>query len=203
VSWVAGSARVTSSPAPWSVTRWLTWSRGRPEPSLPPRSRWGTEGKWPGRRRPAPPGSSRGRDRERRSVAEARHPVLCAWALVADQSPHPEYSESAGCQSAAGGFMDVVEFQRLTARVVATRNSESRAFLQAFDRAPGPFSGGRSEPAPTGECGVATTMLFEEQSPSWRPSSTPKAPRRAEPSTAQSASPPSANSRSGRRAPGS
>jgi hypothetical protein len=33
--------------------------------------------------------------------------------------------------------MDVVEFQRLTARVVATRNTESRAFLQAFDRAPG------------------------------------------------------------------
>lgn len=37
--------------------------------------------------------------------------------------------------------MDVVEFQRLTARVVATRNSESRAFLQAFDRAPGPLFG--------------------------------------------------------------
>jgi hypothetical protein len=33
--------------------------------------------------------------------------------------------------------MDVVEFRRLTDRVVATRNSESRAFLQAFDRAPG------------------------------------------------------------------
>jgi hypothetical protein len=33
--------------------------------------------------------------------------------------------------------MDVVEFRRLTARVVATRNSESRAFLQAFDVAPG------------------------------------------------------------------
>jgi hypothetical protein len=29
--------------------------------------------------------------------------------------------------------MDVVEFRRLTARVVATRNSESRAFLKAFD----------------------------------------------------------------------
>ena len=37
--------------------------------------------------------------------------------------------------------MDVVEFQRLTARVVATRNSESRAFLQAFDRAPGALFG--------------------------------------------------------------
>jgi hypothetical protein len=33
--------------------------------------------------------------------------------------------------------MDVVEFRRLTARVVATRNSESRAFLKAFDVAPG------------------------------------------------------------------
>jgi len=32
--------------------------------------------------------------------------------------------------------MDVVEFRRLTARVVATRNSQSRAFLQAFDLAP-------------------------------------------------------------------
>ena len=37
--------------------------------------------------------------------------------------------------------MDVVEFQRLTARVVATRNSESRAFMQAFDRAPGALMG--------------------------------------------------------------
>jgi hypothetical protein len=37
--------------------------------------------------------------------------------------------------------MDVVEFQRLTARVVATRNSESRAFMQAFDRAPGALLG--------------------------------------------------------------
>jgi hypothetical protein len=33
--------------------------------------------------------------------------------------------------------MDVVEFRRLIARVVATRNSESRAFLKAFDVAPG------------------------------------------------------------------
>jgi hypothetical protein len=37
--------------------------------------------------------------------------------------------------------MDVVEFQRLTARVVVTRNTESRAFLQAFDRAPGALLG--------------------------------------------------------------
>jgi hypothetical protein len=37
--------------------------------------------------------------------------------------------------------MDVVEFRRLTARVVATRNTESRAFLQAFDLAPGALSG--------------------------------------------------------------
>jgi len=37
--------------------------------------------------------------------------------------------------------MDVVEFQRLTSRVVATRNSESRAFMQAFDRAPGALMG--------------------------------------------------------------
>jgi hypothetical protein len=37
--------------------------------------------------------------------------------------------------------MDVVEFRRLTDRVVATRNSESRAFLQAFDQAPGAISG--------------------------------------------------------------
>jgi hypothetical protein len=37
--------------------------------------------------------------------------------------------------------MDIVEFQRLTARVVTTRNSESRAFLQAFDRAPGALFG--------------------------------------------------------------
>ena len=33
--------------------------------------------------------------------------------------------------------MDIVEFQRLNARVVATRNSETRAFLRAFDQAPG------------------------------------------------------------------
>lgn len=37
--------------------------------------------------------------------------------------------------------MDVVEFRRLTARVVATRNAESRAFLKAFDLAPGALSG--------------------------------------------------------------
>jgi hypothetical protein len=29
--------------------------------------------------------------------------------------------------------VDIVEFKRLTARVIATRNAESRAFLQAFD----------------------------------------------------------------------
>ena len=33
--------------------------------------------------------------------------------------------------------MDIAEFRRLTARVVATRNTESRAFLKAFDAAPG------------------------------------------------------------------
>lgn len=33
--------------------------------------------------------------------------------------------------------MNVVEFRRFNARVVATRNSESRAFLRAFDLAPG------------------------------------------------------------------
>jgi hypothetical protein len=33
--------------------------------------------------------------------------------------------------------MDIAEFRRLTARVVATRNAESRAFLKAFDVAPG------------------------------------------------------------------
>lgn len=38
-------------------------------------------------------------------------------------------------------LMDVVEFRRLTARVVAARNAESRAFLQAFDLAPGALSG--------------------------------------------------------------
>jgi hypothetical protein len=37
--------------------------------------------------------------------------------------------------------MDVVEFRRLTARVVATRNAESRAFLQAFDLTPGALAG--------------------------------------------------------------
>ena len=37
--------------------------------------------------------------------------------------------------------MDVVEFRRLSVRVVATRNSETRAFLQAFDLAPGTTSG--------------------------------------------------------------
>jgi hypothetical protein len=37
--------------------------------------------------------------------------------------------------------VDVVEFQRLTNHVVATRNAESRAFLQAFDRAPGAMAG--------------------------------------------------------------
>ena len=37
--------------------------------------------------------------------------------------------------------MDIAEFRRLSVRVVATRNSETRAFLQAFDRAPGTTNG--------------------------------------------------------------
>ena len=37
--------------------------------------------------------------------------------------------------------MDLAEFRRLSVRVVATRNSETRAFLKAFDRAPGTTSG--------------------------------------------------------------
>jgi hypothetical protein len=37
--------------------------------------------------------------------------------------------------------MDVAEFRRLTVRVVATRNWETRAFLQAFDLAPRITSG--------------------------------------------------------------
>jgi hypothetical protein len=37
--------------------------------------------------------------------------------------------------------MDVVEFRRLSVRVVATRNSETRAFLKAFDLTPGTTSG--------------------------------------------------------------
>jgi hypothetical protein len=37
--------------------------------------------------------------------------------------------------------MDVAEFRRLSVRVVTTRNSETRAFLKAFDRAPGTTSG--------------------------------------------------------------
>jgi len=37
--------------------------------------------------------------------------------------------------------MDVAEFRRLSGRVVATRNSETRAFLKAFDLTPGTTSG--------------------------------------------------------------
>jgi hypothetical protein len=37
--------------------------------------------------------------------------------------------------------MDLVEFRRLSVRVIATRNSETRAFLKAFDLAPGTTSG--------------------------------------------------------------
>jgi len=37
--------------------------------------------------------------------------------------------------------MDIVEFRRLTVRVVATRSSETRAFHQAVDLAPGTNSG--------------------------------------------------------------
>jgi len=37
--------------------------------------------------------------------------------------------------------MDVVEFRHLSVRVVATRNSETRAFLKAFDLTPGTTSG--------------------------------------------------------------
>lgn len=37
--------------------------------------------------------------------------------------------------------MDIAEFRRLTVRVVTTRNKETRAFLKAFDLAPGTTSG--------------------------------------------------------------
>ncbi len=37
--------------------------------------------------------------------------------------------------------MDVAEFRRLSLRVVATRNSETRAFREAFDLTPGTTSG--------------------------------------------------------------
>jgi hypothetical protein len=42
--------------------------------------------------------------------------------------------------------VDVAEFRRLSVRVVATRNVETRAFLKAFDLAPGRI-GGWSEQA--------------------------------------------------------
>ena len=37
--------------------------------------------------------------------------------------------------------MDVIEFKRLTAQVVATRNAESRGVLAAFDVNPGTLGG--------------------------------------------------------------
>ena len=37
--------------------------------------------------------------------------------------------------------MDVSEFRRLSVRVVSTRNVETRAFLKAFDLAPGNIAG--------------------------------------------------------------
>jgi hypothetical protein len=37
--------------------------------------------------------------------------------------------------------MDIAEFRRLTVRVVTTRNKETRAFLKAFDLAPGTTTG--------------------------------------------------------------
>ena len=41
--------------------------------------------------------------------------------------------------------MDVVEFRRLMDRIVATRNAESRAFLQAFDLAPAVMRGSAAQ----------------------------------------------------------
>ena len=37
--------------------------------------------------------------------------------------------------------MDIPEFRRLTLRVAATRSSETRAFLKAFDLVPGTTAG--------------------------------------------------------------
>ena len=37
--------------------------------------------------------------------------------------------------------MDIAEYRRLSVRVVATRNVETRAFLKAFDLAPGSMGG--------------------------------------------------------------
>ena len=41
--------------------------------------------------------------------------------------------------------MDVVEFRRLMDRIVATRNAESRSFLQAFDLAPAVMRGSAAQ----------------------------------------------------------
>jgi len=77
--------------------------------------------------------------------------------------------------------MDVVEFRRLTARVVATRNAESRAFLQAFDLAPGALSGWSSGRARGGRPGAARTTRCEAPPPSWRCSSASRLRRFAKP----------------------
>jgi hypothetical protein len=37
--------------------------------------------------------------------------------------------------------MDVAEFRRLSVRIVAARNVETRAFIEAFDLAPGTIAG--------------------------------------------------------------
>jgi hypothetical protein len=58
-------------------------------------------------------------------------------ALGAEEAPPKSTVSAQSVRSAAGGFMDVAEFRRLSVRVVTTRNLEMRAFRQAFDLTPG------------------------------------------------------------------
>jgi hypothetical protein len=62
-------------------------------------------------------------------------------ALGAEEAPPRSTVTPQAVRSAAGGFMDVGEFRRLTIRVVATRNSEMRAFHRAVDLNPGTTPG--------------------------------------------------------------
>ena len=62
-------------------------------------------------------------------------------ALWDEQAPRRSTVTPQAVRSAAGGFMDIGEFRRLTVRVVASRSSEARAFHQAVDLAPETTSG--------------------------------------------------------------
>lgn len=79
--------------------------------------------------------------------------------------------------------MDVGEFRRLSTRVVASRNSETRAFLNAFDLTPGTTSGWSERTCANWRVWRSANDALRARSASWRPFSAQTDPKMARPGT--------------------